>query len=197
MRISVLIGIALVAVGLVALYQVKNGFLLSTIGKFYYAPPTEHEALKLAFEDLGAKDAAESGYLLSQVARARVICTGRHMNEQPTDVAAEAFRRLNLMLLGAGVNQLSSVVDPQVHYIGEIRRSYLRETAAWWTSRLTRGEVSRLDGLFETLTAIKHPIYADLPLGDGFNHFALRAMVEAMRASGEAVNKCVAEGKTA
>ncbi len=195
MRMSLLIGLALIVVGLAALYQTKNGFLMSTIGGVYYSPPEEPEALKEAFEDLGAKGAAENGYLLHQVARARVICTLRQTSEQPTTVATEAFRRLNLMMLGAGVNELSPVIDPQVHYIGEIRRSLLRETAAWRTSRLTRGEVSRLDGLFEALTAIKHPIYADMPLGDGFNHFALRAMVEAMRTSGEAVNNCVVEGK--
>lgn len=195
MRVSLLIGLALIAIGMVALYQVKNGFLMSNIAKVYYAPPAEPEALKAAFDDLGDKDAAGSGYLLKQVARARVICTLRQTGEKPGQVSTEAFRRLNLMMLGGGVNEPSPVVDPQVHYIGEIRRSFLRETAAWRTSRLSRGEVARLDELFHNLTAIKHPAYADLPLGDGFNHFALRAMVEAMRNAGEAVNACVAEGK--
>ncbi len=195
MRVSLLFGLALIAVGLVALYQTKNGFLMSTIGQAYYAPPDEPEALKAAFEDLGGQDAAESGFLLKQVARARVICTLQQTSEQPTQVATKAFRRLNLMMLGAGVNQQSPVIDPQVHYIGEIRRSLLRETVAWRTGNLSRGEVSRLDGLFHELTAIKHPAYTDLALGDGFNHFALRAMVEAMRTSGEVVNACVAEGK--
>lgn len=197
MRMYLLIGLALVAVGMVALYQTKNGFLMSMIGQAYYAPPEEPEALKAAFENLGEQGAAESGYLLRQVARARVICTLRQTSEQPTQVATEAFRRLNLMMLGAGMNRLSPVVDPQVHYIGEIRRSLLRETVAWRTSRLSRGEVSRLDGLFEDLTAIEHPAYADLPLGDGFNHFALRAMVETLRTSGEVVSECVASGKSA
>ena len=197
MRMSLLFGLLLIGVGLVALYQTKNGFLMSTIGKAYYAPPAEPEALKAAFDDLGGQEAAESGYSLQQVARARVICTLRQTREQPTETAREAFRRLNLMMLGAGVGQLSPVIDPEVHYIGEIRRSFLRETAPWRTSGLTRGEVTRLDGIFHTLTAIKHPAYADLRLGDGFNHFALRAMVEAMRSSGEAVNACVAEGKKA
>lgn len=197
MRVSLLIGLVLIAVGLVALYQTKNGFLMSTIAKAYYAPPEEPEALKAAFEDLGGQGAAESGYSLNQVARARVICTLRQTNEKPTKTATEAFRRLNLMMLGAGVNQLSSVIDPQVHYIGEIRRSFLRETAAWRTGYLSPGEVSRLDGLFHKLTAIKHPAYADLPLGDGFNHFGFRALVETMRTSGQAVNACVATGKNA
>lgn len=196
MRVSLLIGLALIAVGVVALYQVKNGFLMSNIAKVYYAPPTEPEALKAAFDALGNKGGAEKGYLLKQVAQARVNCTLRQTTESPGPVSTEAFRRLNLMMLGAGVNELSPVVDPRVHYIGEIRRTYLRETAAWRTSRLTRGEVSRLDGLFHQLTAIKHPAYADLPLSDGFNHFALRAMVEAMRNAGEAVNACVAERKS-
>ena len=75
MRVSLLIGLALIAIGMVALYQVKNGFLMSNIAKVYYAPPAEPEALKAAFDDLGDKDAAGSGYLLKQVARARVICT--------------------------------------------------------------------------------------------------------------------------
>lgn len=197
MRISLLFGLVLIAVGLVALYQTKNGLLMSTIGQAYYAPPEESVALKTAFEDLGGQDAAESGYLLKQVARARVICTLQQTSEQPSQTATEAFRRLNLMMLGAGVNQLSPVIDPQVHYIGEIRPSLLRETVAWRTSRLSRGEVSRLDGLLHDLTAVKHPAYADLPLGEGFNHFAFRAMVEAMRTSGEAVNACVATGKSA
>ncbi len=197
MRMSVLFGLALIAVGFVALYQTKNGFLMSAIGQAYYAPPEESEALKAAFEDLGGQDAAESGYSLNQVARARVICTLRQTSEKPSQTATEAFRRLNLMMLGAGVNQLSPVIDPQVHYIGEIRRSLLRETVAWRTSSLSRGEVSRLDRLFHELTAIKHPAYADLPLGEGFNHFALRALVEAMRTSGQAVNECVATGKNA
>lgn len=195
MRISLLIGLVLIAIGLVALYQVKNGFLMSTIAQVYYDPPEDPDALKAAFDDLGEKRAAESGYLLKQVARARVICTLRQTSENPGSASTEAFHRLNLMMLGAGVNELSPVIDPEVHYIGEIRRSFLRETVSWRTSRLSRGEVSRLDGLFHKLTAIKHPAYADLPLGDGFNHFALRAMVEAMRASGEAVNACVADGK--
>lgn len=197
MRISLLIGLALIAVGLVALYQTKNGFLMSTISKAYYAPPEEPEALKAAFEELGGQGAAESGYLLKQVARARVICTLRQTSEMPTLIATEAFHRLNLMMLGAGMNEQSPVIDPQVHYIGEIRRSLLRETVAWRTGFLSRGEVSRLDGLFHDLTAIKHPAYADLPLGDGFNHFGLRAMVETMRTYGEAVNACVATGKNA
>ena len=198
MRLPLLIGIALIAIGLAALYQTKNGFLMSSIGKAYYAPPPEeHEALKAAFKDLGAKGAAENGYLLRQVARARVICAMRQTNEQPNAVSAEAFRRLNLMMLGAGVGEFSSVIDPSVHYIGEIRGSLLRETTAWRTGALSRGEVSRLDGLFENLTAVKHPAYADLPLGDGFNHFVLKALVEAMRDAGEAVNACVATGKNA
>ena len=196
MRVSLLIGLVLIAVGLVALYQVKNGFLMSNIAKAYYAPPAEPEALRAAFDELGNRGAAEKGYLLKQVAEARVICTLRQTSENPSPASTEAFRRLNLMMLGAGVNELSPVVDPQVHYIGEIRRSFLRETAPWRTSRLSRGEVSRLDGLFHELTAVKHPIYADLPLGDGFNHFALRALVDALRKSGEAVNDCVAGGKS-
>lgn len=39
MRLPLLIGIALIAIGLAALYQTKNGFLMSSIGKAYYAPP--------------------------------------------------------------------------------------------------------------------------------------------------------------
>lgn len=196
MRMSLLIGLALIAVGVIALYQVKNGFLMSTIAKAYYAPPTEAEALQAAFEDLGGKGGAESGYLLKQVARARVVCTLRQTSEKPGSASTEAFRRLNLMMLAAGVNEMSPVVDPQVHYIGEIRRSFLRETAPWGANSLSRGEVSRLDELFHNLTAVKHPAYSDLPLGDGFNHFALRAMVEAMRVSGDAVNQCVADQKS-
>ena len=68
------------------------------------------------------------------------------------------------------------MIDPQIHYIGEIRRSYLRETATWSTRRLNNGEQSQMVELFEALTAIKHPAYADLPLDDGFNHYALRAI---------------------
>ncbi len=197
MRASLLFGLVLIAVGLIALYQTKNGFLMSTIGQAYYAPPEEPEALQAAFEDLGTQGAAENGYSLKQVAQARVICTLQQTSEKPTRTATEAFRRLNLMMLGAGVGQLSPVIDPQVHFIGEIRRSLLRETAPWRSGRLSRGEINRLDELFRNLTAIKHPAYSDLPLGDGFNHFALRAMVEALRLSGEAVSTCVATGKNA
>ena len=195
MRVSLLIGLALIAVGVIALYQVKNGFLMSNIAKVYYAPPADAEDLKTAFDDLGNRGAAENGYFLKQIARARVICTLRQTSEKPGPASTEAFRRLNLMMLAAGVNELSPIVDPQVHYVGEIRRSFLRETTPWRTGSLSRGEVSRLDEIFDGLTAIEHPAYLDLPLGDGFNHYALRAMVEALRTSGEAVNACVAEGK--
>ena len=44
MRVSLLIGLALIAVGVIALYQVKNGFLMSNIAKVYYAPPADAEA---------------------------------------------------------------------------------------------------------------------------------------------------------
>ncbi len=92
MRMSLLIGLALIVVGFAALYQTRNGFLMSTIGGVYYSPPEESEALQAAFEDLGAKDAAENGYLLHQVAWARMICTLRQTGEQLTTVATEAFR---------------------------------------------------------------------------------------------------------
>ena len=197
MRASVLIGLALVAVGFVALYQVKNGFLMSSLSQAYYAPPEDPADLQPAFEKLGGMEAADGGFYLRQIAQARIICTLRQTTELPEDAAIEAFRRLNLMLLGAGVNSLSPVIDPQIHYIGEIRRSYLRETATWRPWRLNNGEQSRMDDLFEALTAIKHPAYADLPLGDGFNHYALRAMVTAMRDKGEAVHTCVDEAKAA
>ena len=77
MRVSLLIGLVLIAVGLVALYQVKNGFLMSNIAKAYYAPPAEPEALRAAFDELGNRGAAEKGYLLKQVAEAINRAVGR------------------------------------------------------------------------------------------------------------------------
>ena len=107
MRASVLIGLALVAVGFVALYQVKNGFLMSSLSVAYYAPPEDPAELQPAFDELGGIEAADGGFYLRQIAQAWIVCTLRQMTELPEDAAIEAFRRLNLMLLGAGVNSLS------------------------------------------------------------------------------------------
>ena len=45
MRVSILIGLVLVAVGVGALYQVRNGFFMATVGAVTYAPPSDSEEL--------------------------------------------------------------------------------------------------------------------------------------------------------
>ncbi len=70
MRATVLIGLALVAVGFAALYQVKNGFLMSSLSLAYYSPPEDPAELQPAFDELGGIEAADGGFYL------RADCTG-------------------------------------------------------------------------------------------------------------------------
>lgn len=195
MRISILIGLGLVVIGFVALYQVKNGFLMSAMGHVTYAPPEDHDELRAAFRSLAAEEASTPGHTLGATASARAQCALQLSGLTAPAEVREAFQRFNLMMLGAGVGSSAPVIDPEAHYIAEIQRTYVREAAAWRQSRLSNGEALRLRNIFATMSAKDHPVYADLDLGAGFAYQDFRTMVDAMERGGEDFMKCAEDAR--
>ncbi|MEM7267860.1 MAG: hypothetical protein AAF401_01265 [Pseudomonadota bacterium] len=190
MRVSILIGLGLVVLGAGALYQVRNGFFMATIGAVTYSPPAGAEALDVAFRDLAASTPIQSDATLGQIADARATCVQSLGGKPAKAKVAEAFRRFNLMLLGAGSKSTSSVVDPQAHYVSEIRRSLVNIAAPWRDTELTEPERRRLSDVITVMTSVDHPVYADLDLAGGFLQSDLRDLANIIQFNGRALYDC-------
>lgn len=189
-------GVLLVALGALALFQVRNGFFLSMVGRATYAPPEEPAAIEAAFRDLAALESKTPGVTLGQVAAARVDCVRTFSGKNFGDGTVKAFTRLNLMLLGAGVDAFAPVVEPQAFRITELRPDFTQDTVAWLGSEMTSNERRNLDNILAGLVDPEHPAYVGIDFSAGFTQFDFSAMVEVMMRGGEAFHGCVAERRT-
>lgn len=189
---TTMIGIGLILVALITLFQMRNGALHATYQRFYYAPPSAAE-LPAAFAKLAGSDTSTSGTTLGEVATARLVCAEEIVGVRPALAAEVAFHRINVMLLGAGNGYRSPVIDPDAHFVGELRGDLVQDTAVY---RTTPPSQKKIDSLIERLgkiSAIDHPLYDDLRLSFQDHRGGVMALVEALVSGGMPYYDCVAE----
>ena len=104
---------------------------------------------------------------------------------------ADALRRLNLVLLGVGVNSTSPVIEPNARRVTEIRSDLTRDAGEWTARELREREAERLADVMDGLMDPEHRMYAGLNLSSSFGHIDLRNYVEALVAGGEGLHRCV------
>ena len=195
MRKTMLIGLALVVAGAMALYQVRNGPFLSLVGQAIYSMPKDTEQLQAAFAKLAETPSATPGVTLAMVAEARLTCALSRIRENPNGSARAAFTRMNLMLLGVGVDTFAPVIDPEAYRLTELRRGLTHDALPWRGQTLNRGEERSLDKIFTELLRIDHPAYADLKLANGFSHYDFTVLTNAMLRGEAEFHDCVAENR--
>lgn len=189
-------GVLLVALGALALFQVRNGYFLSMVGRATYAPPEEPAEIEAAFQELAALESRTPGVTLGQVAAARVDCVRTFSGKSFERGTVRAFTRLNLMLLGAGVDAFTPVVEPQAFRITELRPDFTQDTVPWSDVEMTPNERRSFDNILAGLIDPEHPAYDGIDLDAGFTQFDFTAMIEVMMRGGEAFHGCVAERRT-
>lgn len=193
MRTTILMGLLLVALGALALFQVRNGYFLSMVGRATYSPPSDPAEMQAAFDRLAALESKTPGVTLGDIAAARVTCARIFSGKQFDPNAVRAFTRLNLMMLGAGVDAFTPVVAPQAFRITEIRPDFTQDATDWKDKVLTVAERRRLDDILSQLVRPDHPAYGGIDFSSGFTQFDFSAMVEVMMRGGRAFHECVAE----
>ncbi|MEL7465726.1 MAG: hypothetical protein AAFN79_16780 [Pseudomonadota bacterium] len=193
MRMSILIGLVLVVLGGAALYQIRNGFFMYAAGHLTHWPPSEPADIAAEFTKLEAESSETLGISLGQVANARVACASDVMGASPNETVAKAFRRLNLVLLGVGVNSYSPVIPPNARRMTELRRDLTRDSRPWREPDLNSAASKQLDDVIDELTAAENGIYVGLDLISNFGHLDFTRYVEAMMKGGEPFHLCVAD----
>lgn len=191
---SLLIGICLVSLAGAALYQGKNGFFRASISSLSYEPPSDPAEIPPVFDELGDYESLASGVPLVNVAEARLTCARLYSGVKDNPDAETAFMRLNLMLLAAGAEVKSNIIDPDIHYLAEIRRDLAQDKYLWREPKLNEKQTEALEAALRNLTSAEHPVFADLDM-TGENYTDFSRLADAMMAGGEALNKCVERGK--
>lgn len=185
MRISILIGLLLVALGAGALWQVRNGPMAHAIGLLTYWPPEDPAQ---AFDALAREPSETLGVTLGDVAAARLSCAGG----AASPALAKAFMRLNLVLLGAGTRSTAPVIPPHARRLTELRRSITRDQPEWRETGEDKRRDRRIDDVMEVLLEPENHIYDGLGLAGSFAHLDLRRMMEPVVAGDRAFHACVA-----
>lgn len=191
MRMSVLIGIVLVALGGATLYQTQNGFLMYAIGHFTYWPPEDPVAVKAEFTKLASETSETEGITLGQVANARIRCATNVIGAPPKPQVATALRRLNLVLLGVGVRSQSPMIDPKARRLTELRRDLTRDARDWIEPVLNKKATEQFEGVMDSLTDAEHRMYEGVNLTADFGHLDFSKYVEVMLDGGQAFYECV------
>ncbi|MGB0410743.1 MAG: hypothetical protein ACPGFA_04070 [Pikeienuella sp.] len=189
---AAMIGVGLVLVALVSLYQMRNGALLYVYQQFFYAPPAA-EGLADAFYELAETESATPGTSLGEVAAARLLCAEELLGARPPLKAEIAFHRLNLILLGAGLGVKSPVVDPVAHYVVEIRGDLGRDTAVYRTTPPSEKRLVTLTERLAQISAIDHRLYDDLLLTIEEHRSGVTVLTDALISGGLPYYECVAK----
>ncbi|MEO1612356.1 MAG: hypothetical protein AAFU55_08400 [Pseudomonadota bacterium] len=190
---SILIGLVLVVLGGAALYQIRNGFFMYAAGHLTHWPPSEPSEVASAFDALAAETSETQGFTLGDVADARASCATDLIGGAPNEIVAEAFERLNLVLLGVGVNSYSPMIPPNARRMTELRRDLTRDSRPWREPDLNAAAAKQFDEVVDDLTDAENGIYAGLDLVSNFGHLDFTRYVEAMLDGGEPFHRCVAE----
>lgn len=183
MRLSLAIGVSLVAMGVLALYVLRNGFFMFLIGHAIHAPPKDPEALAAAFERLAEERADTPGMRVGEIAAARGLCLAAGADPR----AAEAFRRVNLVLAGAGAGSLSPLIPPIVRRVPELRPDLTGLAPQPRAARQAATVAQALDALADP----EAEIHLGLDLAGGFARLDLRSLVAALDAGGDGLAECM------
>lgn len=195
MRVSIFIGLLLVALACTFLYQTRNGFFMYVIGHATHFPPDAPADISAAFDDLAAAPSETGGVTLGDVTAARLECAGRLSPAASKPQVAEALRRVNLILLGVGITSQSPIIPPDARRLTELRGDLTRDARPWRAPDLNKREEERLRDVLEMLTDPDNRIFAGLDLAAEFAHLDLRNVIDAMLLSGEELHACVKERK--
>jgi len=190
-RATILVGIILVAFGATILYQTRNGFFMYAVGWTMYGPPADEQALAAAFEELSEAESMTAGVTLGAVASARVDCATSLLGYAPNDAARTAFHRLNLMMLGAGMNVQSNVIDPNAYRVTELRRDLTRNAVEWQDEALTTQQRDRLREVFAEMIYAESRSFTDLGLQNNHGALELSRMAEIAVDGGKTYFDCV------
>ena len=184
MRLSLAIGVSLVTIGALALYVLRNGFFMFVLGHATYGPPSDPVALAAAFDRLARERSETPGMRVGDLADARASCLAAGARKE----AQEAFRRVNLILVGAGSGSLSDVIPPLARRVPE-----LRPDLTGLAGRPARGgpEADLVRDALDELTDPEAPIHRGIDLSDGFAQLDLRSLVAALMAGGDRLADCV------
>lgn len=191
MRMSMFVGLILITMGGTTLYQIRNGFFMYVVGQFTYWPPSDPAAVGAAFGDLAAETSETPGVSLGDVAEARLSCISEFAGDAPKSQVGDALHRLNLVLLGVGVNSTSPVIEPNARRLTELRADLTRDARDWRERELREREEARLSDVMEGLMDPEHRMYDGLDLAASFGHLDLRNYVNVLLAGGEALHDCV------
>ncbi|MEX2517696.1 MAG: hypothetical protein WD969_00015 [Paracoccaceae bacterium] len=175
MRLMITIGAILAFVGVAALFVFRNGFLMLALGYLLYAPPDDDATLAAAFDDLAAERSATPGMTLGVAADARITCFAPMA---PGAVRA-AFRRVNLVLLGAGSVSYSGVIPPETRRLPALRPD-LVELGGPRPDSLTPAEAESVNDALKVLNAPDTPIFKGIAFDDPEGRRELRGLVEAL-----------------
>lgn len=185
MRMMIAIGALLLLAGGAFLILVKNTLLMVLLGHLTYSPPEDAAEAAPAFAALAATPSPMPGVTFGAQAEARLAC----VDQAASPAAKEAFRRVNLVLLGAGAGSLSPLIPPETRRMPDLRPDLAKLELAG--SGRGSGDPAKIAEILAALVDPDSPIHRGLDLRSGVNGLELRRMVDNLSAGGAGFADCV------
>lgn len=193
MRLSILIGLVMIAGAGFALYKTQNGFFMYAMGHITHGAPATADEAEAAFAAMADEPVDELGATTGGYARARLACVAESAAIQPSDAVAAAFIRLNQVLVGVGANSSASVIAPGARRLAELRPDLTLVDRHRETPDLNARDFTMAKDELDALLDVENPIYAGLDLYSDFGHLDLLKLTNAMEAGGARLFECVRE----
>lgn len=181
MRLLFATGSLLLLTGGAVFYFFFHGALVGLIGHLTYDPDMSEARTAAAFERLAMAPSDMPGVTIGAIAEARRACLA---GDAPAP-ADEAFRRLNLVMLGAGVESLSPVISPAARRAA-LARPDIAHGDGHWDDLVAATDAAAIAALGDP----DAPIYHGLDLSAATTRSALRRLMTTMAAGGDALRKC-------
>lgn len=175
MRLVTTICALLALVGLAAIFFLRNGLFMFALGYLLYSPPDDERSLASAFESLAAEWSSTPGMTLGVEADARLSCFA----PGATPAVGVAFRRVNLVLLGAGAVSYSGLIPPEIRRLPGLRPD-LVELGGPRPPSLAQEETESVDAAQSVLMAPDAPIFLGIALHGNGDRRALDALIDTL-----------------
>ncbi|MFV0474525.1 MAG: hypothetical protein ACK5MQ_10030 [Pikeienuella sp.] len=186
MRLFIALGSLTILTICAVLYLFFQNILFGMVGQLTYDPPADAARLAAAFERLARLPSDTPGVSIGAIADARLACLA---GDREPGAADEAFRRANLVMLGAGVQSFSPVISPEARRVAELRPD-LSHADNHTRVKLAAAPRRSVRKVIESLEEPGAAIYLGLDLSSDAARRELRRLVETLADGGAALRDC-------
>lgn len=153
MRLVLSLGSMVIFLGMGFLWFFWHAWFIWLVSHATFFPPDDPDDIGHEFALLAAQESNVPGVTIGDIAQAHVQCIPPG---QPA-VVRVAFRRVNLVLVGAGAESLSPLISPDVHRLEWLRPDLTGEDGTD-PPPLSKAERERVNQVLEDLSKPDSPV---------------------------------------